>query len=173
MKRFIVLVLLALISALAAGYGCYTMISHPATDYVVDEPGGKTCSDCHADSDFYHWTEPYYTSSYAYYPSTWGSYYLHPWWWNDTWTRPDPSAGGAVETEGRHAWDRGPGSPNVPQIGAGIGSVGGGTAPAHVSSDSTRTSPHQQNTVKDAPKDEPKKDEPKKNEENQRHGWRR
>ncbi len=157
--------LLLLVLVLGTGLGCYTMIRHPeATDFAGEEPGDKTCVDCHSDSDYSHWTDPYYTSIYGYSPSTWGAYYAHPWWYDDYWfVAPGGSTSGSgAPTGGRNAWDRGPGAPAQPYVPpVGAGSVNTGTSgsgkPAVTPSDTSN------DDKPDPPKEEPKKEEPKRN----------
>ncbi len=158
MRRLGLILLLISALALGTGLGCYTMIRHPDTgDLTGEEPSdGKSCLDCHSDADAYHWTDPYYTSLYGYYPSTWGAYYAHPWWYGANWYTPSDHGNAPAEIGGRNAWDRGPGAP------AGGYHSGGGTGsvtPTHSSGSTTGTpadtsqpKPEQKETPKEEPK---------------------
>ena len=71
--------------------GCYTLLVHPNTDADVGyHHSARTCSDCHASSDYYYWHNPYYYNWYWRYPY-WRSYYYDPWWWDDYWYYDDDS----------------------------------------------------------------------------------
>jgi hypothetical protein len=156
------LVLLLLALVLASGFGCYTMIRHPeSSDFVEGEPADQSCIDCHSDSQYSQWTDPYYTSFYGHTPGSWGAYYAHPWWYDQNWYA-SPGSGDKT-TGGRNAWDRGPGAPSspyLPPVGAGSVSAGGGSGRASVTpADSSHTArPDQEPT-----KEQPKKAEPKRN----------
>lgn len=173
MTRLLMLALLAFVLATGAGFGCYTMIRHPQTDMTSgDAVEDRTCMDCHSDADYSHWTDPYYTSFYSFYPSTWGSYYLHP-WWSDRYWGPGgpPSNGEPVEQGGRHAWDRGPGSVTLPPGSGDVPSIGGHTAPIPggggprpAAADTSRA--RRQDTEK-------AKEREKQKDQEKRHGWRR
>jgi hypothetical protein len=167
MKRFTLFALLAITLAIGLGVGCYTMIRHPETDVTtgdMTDTADRTCADCHSDADYYHWTDPYYTSFYSYYPSTWGSYYLHPWWYGKDWYPGSSSPGqGLVEPDGRHAWDRGPGSADVPSI--------GGTQIRSGSGDGAKSTPAVVDTSRSHRSEV--KEQPKAREEKKRNAWGR
>jgi hypothetical protein len=135
----IVLVLVAVL-----GTGCYTVLRHPEAEpwsasSTPPSPGPDWWSRDYYGTDLgvlYGWTDPYYTSLYGGFPPSWGYYYYHPWtptgpWWSDPWYpwHPwDPDGGGpAPVTDGRHAWDRGPGSPplGLPSPGTYVPGVSG------------------------------------------------
>jgi hypothetical protein len=154
MFRSILVGLVAL--ALTATFGCYTMIRHPATETDLDQTQDPTCADCHANSDAYHWTDPYYTSFYGFYSSPWQSYYAQPWWHEDWWgSSPMPPDGSAPVTGQRTAWDRGPGAPSQNPLGGSAYTPTGGS-PAAASQDTSRA-------AKPTPAKERKKAEPKRN----------
>jgi hypothetical protein len=163
MRRLGLILILASALALGTGFGCYTMVRHPDTGDLTTEhySDGQSCSDCHAESDASNWTDPYYTSLYGYYPSTWGAYYAHPWWYDSGWgTAPGPD-GGTTVISGRNAWDRGPGAPS----GYHPASGGTGTAIGAPSSGSASSTPA------DSSKTEKPKEKPK--EDSKRRLWRR
>ena len=139
----IVLVLVAVLGA-----GCYTVLQHPeaepwSSSSSSSSPGTDAWGQSYYGTDpnfLYGWTDPYYTSLYGGFAPSWGYYYYHPWtptgpWWYDPWYpwHPwDPDGGGPPPvTNGRLAWDRGPGSPSpyVPPPGAYVPGVGG-TSPS-------------------------------------------
>ena len=118
MSRLSVLLVFALAMALIAGFGCYTMVRHPGPDEVsFDNAGSQSCLDCHAGAEYDHWTDPYYSAFYNEAPSTWGSYYAHPWWYNEYWYRvPGAAPKDAQDTHGRPVWNRGAPTPYVPTV---------------------------------------------------------
>jgi hypothetical protein len=163
MKRFASLLLLASALGLGTGFGCYTMIRHPGPEDVsFNDSEGTTCLDCHAGADFDHWTDPYYTSVYSFYPGTWGSYYTHPWWYDEFYYRvPGAGRDSTIVRGGRHAWDRGTAAPTLPPVGGGQVNVpsGGGHGAGTASPDTSGTPPPEKKTQREEP--------------NRRHGWGR
>ncbi len=102
--------------AVTAGGGCYTVLRHPTSIDITQEQqdeaqGPRTCSDCHADADLYHYSRSYDLGWYEYYPAPWAVYYESPWWYDNYWYYPPQSQGpgAAAETRGRHMWSRGTG----------------------------------------------------------------
>lgn len=166
MKHFLLLGLLAFALAAGTGFGCYTMIRHPEIDpsesaMHTDQVGDTSCADCHADADYYHWTSPYYTSFYSDYPSTWGTYYLNPWWHDKYWAPGSGGSGEPVERDGRHAWDRGPGAPRVPSVGGSQSTISTGK-PAAAPQDTAS-----------GRNNRPEKEQPREKEEKKRNAWGR
>lgn len=103
-----------LLLAFAAGGGCYTVLRHPEPLDVDGEIGesieSKACSDCHSDTDLYHYTDSYNMGWYDYYPAPWAAYYATPWWYDNYWAydSTDPVDPNAPRSErGRHLWSRG------------------------------------------------------------------
>lgn len=100
-----------LLLAFVAGGGCYTVLRHPEPLDVADETTeSKACSDCHSDTDLYHYTDSYSMGWYDYYPAPWAAYYATPWWYDNYWSydSPDPVDPDAPRVErGRHLWSRG------------------------------------------------------------------
>jgi hypothetical protein len=101
---------LVLLLAVAAGGGCYTVLSHPETlDQPAEGVESKACSDCHSDADLYHYTDSYNMGWYDSYPAPWAAYYATPWWYDNYWAyEPNPGDPNAPRVErGRHLWSRG------------------------------------------------------------------
>ena len=109
--------LAALAIALAlAGAGCYTVLRHPATGDLTDDYGeAKSCADCHADADLYHYTDAYGMDWYQYYPTPWARYYQSPWWYEDYWYYTPPAGHPATPavTDERNMWSRPPGGSDL------------------------------------------------------------
>lgn len=124
MKHLAKLLSLAICAGAIAGLGCYTMIRHPETDMTTAGAGSmdRSCADCHADADYYHWVDPYYTQFYRQHPASWGAYYAHPWWHSgqygyDTGSgdhHPPANDGEQDNSDGRSAWGRGGSTPYQP-----------------------------------------------------------
>ena len=164
MSRLGFLLLLAFALAAVAGFGCYTMVRHPGPEDVsFNDSAGKTCLDCHADTDYYHWTDPYYTAFYNDAPGTWGAYYAHPWWYNEYWYRVPGASRDSTIVGGRHAWDRGPTIVPIPPV-----------AGSTVVSSGTRGSVSTPNDTSNAPKRESPPDREKSKDDNKRrNAWGR
>lgn len=116
------LLAILLVAAIFAGAGCYTVLRHPQTyDLTGEYYEQKSCADCHADADLYHYTERYGSGWYEYYPAPWAVYYQSPWWYEDYWYyTPDPNHLGSPPVTGdRTPWSRqiGPGSDPLPSQG--------------------------------------------------------
>lgn len=115
--------LLPVIMILAGGAGCYTQMRPSA--------GALESDALYSDG---YWSDPYY--DYPPYSSRWEMYPGLPWWYADycrPWSHhtPDDSWDSYEEAQGRHGWDRGPGSPLPPRAGGSLGGgVGGSTTPA-------------------------------------------
>ncbi|MFH0777116.1 MAG: hypothetical protein V2A71_00660 [Candidatus Eisenbacteria bacterium] len=98
-KVFFVAVLLL---ATFAAAGCYTVLKHPEGTAMMDESyQRKSCMDCHASTQFYHY-DPYWYG--YYYPYSWWDYYGSPWWYRDYWYYGSPGESAPVEEGGRHMW---------------------------------------------------------------------
>ena len=111
MPRVHVLALL-LAAAVLAGAGCYTVLRHPNTYDLADESQEqKSCADCHADADLYHYTDAHGWGWYNYYPAPWAVYYQSPWWYEDYWyyTPNSGDPGSPAVTDERNLWGRSPG----------------------------------------------------------------
>ncbi len=111
MRRFQLIAGVLLLLAVLMASGCYTVLRHPTgSDIVGSQSYGKSCSDCHADAQFYH---PYYRYGTSYH--RWNDYYGSPWWYNDYWwwghndgyhdNEGNPPSD--VETGERHLWSSG------------------------------------------------------------------
>ena len=130
MFKFVPSTLLILLLVVSAG--CYTQLRMPPAEPYLSSPAVSSADvwdNWYAPPgfDLYDpWTLPYYTSFYGPAPGRWVPYsYYYPWWHGqDPWTPPPSNNSPPVETGGRHAWDRGPGSPSLPGISGG-GSPGG------------------------------------------------
>jgi hypothetical protein len=180
MKRLSALLLAAAVLSVGTLLGCYTMFGHPAvpdygySDEYVDTD--KTCSDCHAESGFYHWSDPYYSSSYYAYPAPWAVFYGQTGWYNPHVHHPgagnDDEYGLPQEVGGRHAWDRGPGAPEIPRVGGGITVTPAPPPPAQ-----TEQSPPAANTDStqstDRPRQTQQQTDKNQNQGKNRHGWSR
>ena len=164
MPRLSSLLVLSIACALLAGFGCYTMVRHPGpSDVSFDssESGGNNCLDCHTGADYDHWTDPYYTEFYNYTPSTWGSYYAHPWWYDEYWYRVPGGQRDSTLVGGRHAWDRGGAQPYLPPVQGGATLTPGAHGNANVEPDTSKASPS------DSQKEQEKR------QDQQRHAWGR
>lgn len=110
MRRFKFVAGALLLLAVLMASGCYTVLRHPTgSDVVSQDSYGRTCSDCHADAQFYH---PYYRYGSSY--NRWNDYYGSPWWYDNYWWwdhndghNDDGSQPGNVETGERHLWSSG------------------------------------------------------------------
>ena len=164
MSRLSSLLLVSIVLALLAGFGCYTMVRHPCPDDVSfndSGSGASNCLDCHAGADYDHWTDPYYTEFYNFTPSTWGSYYAHPWWYDEYWYRVPGGHRDSTIVGGRHGWDRGQPQPYVPPLQGGIIVTSGSRGNANVEPDTSKAN------------SQDRQKEQEKEQDQQRHAWGR
>jgi len=84
MRQLTILIIAAALMSTGTILGCYTVLRHPENyEYASHEASDVdgSCLDCHADSDYDHWSDPYYSTYYAF-PAPWAVYYGQAWWYD-------------------------------------------------------------------------------------------
>lgn len=170
MTRLSLLLIVAVLLSTGASVGCYTVLRHPpAHDMTGQIERDRTCFDCHADSDYYHWSDPYYTQSSLYYPSPWAPYYGQAWWYDPHGPENHEVESGAPVSD-RHAWERSSGPPDIPRVGGGVRANPAPPAPPILVDPSPSQSESSGGQTSDEkPKPQRKKSKPEK----KRHSWKR
>jgi hypothetical protein len=100
-RNIFLLLALATFGLLVAG--CYTVLVHPMIESTGEDQSARTCSDCHASTDYYYWHFPHQYDWYSQH-SSWSRYYYDPWWWDNYWYWKDDRGGGGSASPKGHLW---------------------------------------------------------------------